>query len=188
MKKIPDHAKKVFEGVLHDVYHWEQEMFDGSFSTFEALKRRDGVTIIAVTDDSKIIINDERQPMTEPFISFPGGDTESDIFLEDAQRELLEETGYTSDSWELLSHHDILKYHKLEWNNNIFIARHCKKVAEQNLGRGERIQTRCVTYEEMLELRHNPMFRNKDVVPLLEKAAEHQEEKQVLQELLGISP
>lgn len=39
-KKIPDHAELVFKGVLHDVYQWQQEAFDGSFLTFEAIRRR----------------------------------------------------------------------------------------------------------------------------------------------------
>ena len=69
MKKIPDHATKVFEGVLHDVYHWQQEMFDGTFETFEGIKRRDGVTIVAVVDN-KIVINEEEQPNSKQFLLF----------------------------------------------------------------------------------------------------------------------
>ena len=29
MKKIPNNAKRVFKGVIFDVYQWEQEVFDG---------------------------------------------------------------------------------------------------------------------------------------------------------------
>ncbi len=186
MKKIPDHAKKVFEGVLHDVYHWDQEMFDGSFAVFEALKRRDAVVVIAVTD-SKIILNDEEQPGLEPFISLPGGNSETSDFMSDAKRELLEESGFESDSWHLWFTVDILDYHKMEWNNNFFIALNCKKVAEQNLENGEKITTRLITFDEFLELRNNPKFRNKDLIPALEKAANNEEEKQKLKTLLGIT-
>ncbi len=186
MKKIPDNAKLVFKGVLHDVYHWDQEMFDGSFATFEALKRRDAVVVIAITDSKKILCNDEEQPGMEPFVTLPGGNSETADFMDDAKRELLEESGYAGDSWKLWFSIDILKYHKIEWNNNFFIAHGCKKIAEQNLENGEKITTRLITFEEFLELRNNPKFRNKDLIPLLEKAAGSKEEKQKLKELLGI--
>ena len=58
MGKIPEHAKKVFEGVLFDVYQWEQECFDGSHATFEAVERLGSVNVIPVVGD-KILINDE---------------------------------------------------------------------------------------------------------------------------------
>ena len=40
-KKIPNHARLVFKGILHHIYQWEQEMFDGSVQTFEAIKKND---------------------------------------------------------------------------------------------------------------------------------------------------
>lgn len=186
MKKIPDNAKLVFKGVLHDVYHWEQELFDGSFATFEALKRRDAVTVIAVIDN-KIIVNKEEQPALGEFLSLPSGNSETEMFLEDAKRELLEETGYSSDSWISWFTNDVLRYHKLEWNNHYFIARDLKKVAEQRLDPGERIETHLYTFDDFLELRHNPRLRNKDIIPVLEKATSSEEEKQKLKDLLGIT-
>lgn len=118
MQKIPNHAKKVFSGVFHDVYQWEQEMFDGSFQTFEGLKRKDAVTILAITTDNKIIINNEEQPTVGRFISLPGGNSEGNGFLNEAKRELEEETGYTSNEWRAWFDSDILYYGKMEWNNH----------------------------------------------------------------------
>jgi ADP-ribose pyrophosphatase len=186
MKKIPDNAKLVFKGVLHDVYHWDQEMFDGTTATFEAIRRRDAVVVVAVVD-SKIILNHEEQPGMDLFITLPGGNSETSDFMEDAKRELLEETGYASDAWVRWFTVDILDYHKMEWNNNFFIARNCKKIAELDLENGEKIVTQLITFEEFLELRHNPDFRNKDLLHVLEKAAENEEERQKLKELLGIT-
>ncbi len=37
--KIPPNAKRVFKGIIFDVYQWQQKMFDGSKETFEMLKR-----------------------------------------------------------------------------------------------------------------------------------------------------
>lgn len=185
-KKIPDNAQVVFKGIIHDVYQWEQIMFDGSTEIFEALKRHDGVSTVAVTNN-KIIINREEQPNSEPFLSLPGGNSETGNFLEDAKRELVEETGYASDEWVEWFTEDILKYHKLEWNNHIFIAKNSTKITDQKLDSGEKIDVKLITFEEFLELRHDPKFRHKDIYPALEKAASSREEKCKLQELLGIT-
>ncbi|HCC05852.1 TPA: hypothetical protein DEP94_00585 [Candidatus Nomurabacteria bacterium] len=187
MKKIPDNAKKVFEGIIFDVYHWEQEMFDGTTSTFEAIKRLDSVTIIAVVED-KILINTEEQPGKDSFIALPGGrcDTGS-LPLEDAKRELLEETGYVSDNWQEWFVSDPLQTAKIDWNNYFFIAKDCKKVAEQKLDSGEKIETKLLSLDEFIDFRHNPKSRNKDIFQILEKASESEEEKQKLKELLGIT-
>lgn len=186
MKKIPDNATLVFKGVLHDTYQWEQQMFDGTTALFEAIKRRDAVNVIAVSDN-KILINEEEQPGLEPFISLPGGNSETGTFLEGAKRELLEETGYSSNEWIEWMTIDILKYHKLEWNNHVFIAKNAVKTNEQQLDAGEKIQTRLIPFEEFLELRNNPKFRQKDVSIQLEKIAHNETEKQALKDLLGIT-
>lgn len=186
MKKIPDNAKMVFNGILHDVYQWDQLLFDGSTATFEAIRKRDSVTVVAITD-GKIIINNEEQPMRPPFVAFPGGIIEdSGNILENAKRELLEETGYASDDWQEWFVSDPLNHAKIEWNNNVFIARNCKKVGEQKLDPGEKISTHLISFDEFLELRHNPASRNKDFFPLLKKVAHSDEEKQKLRELFGM--
>lgn len=184
--KIPDNATMVFKGVLHDIYHWDQEMFDGSFQTFEAIRRRAGVTVVAVVDNT-IIINDEEQPRSDTFLTLPGGNSETTDLMSDAKRELLEESGYVSDDWKEWLVVDITKYHKLDWNNHFFIAKNAKKIADQTLDAGEKIITKLMTFDEFLELRNNPRFRNKDICSILELAAEDEGEKQKLKELLGIT-
>jgi ADP-ribose pyrophosphatase len=189
MKKIPDNAKKVFEGIIFDVYHWEQEMFDGSFSTFEALKKRDSVTVVAICD-GMILLNEEEQPGKPSFIALPGGmcDKEDIDSLSSAKRELLEETGVESNDWSLWFISDPWKAAKVDWNNYFYIAKNCQKASEPKLDPGERIVSRYITFDEFLELRNNPRGRNKDLIPLLEKAASSEEEKQKLKDLLGITP
>ena len=187
MKKIPEHAKVVFEGILHDIYHWEQEMFDGTFSTFEAVKHKDTVTILAVVGD-KIIINNEEQPNRAPFVAVPGGVAEPDCnILENAQRELLEETGYESTNWEEWFVSDVLNHSKLEWNNHFFIAHDCQKTQEPQLDAGEKIETKLVTLEEFIEIRKEPSFRNKELLPILEATVNNEGKKKELKELLKIN-
>jgi ADP-ribose pyrophosphatase len=187
MKKIPAHAKKVFEGVIFDVYHWDQEMFDGSTAVFEALKKRDTVTVLAICEN-KLIINYEEQPTKPPFIALPGGMCEkiSSSPLDDAKRELAEETGHVSNDWMLWFEVDPLNHAKIDWKNSFYIAKQCVKAREQSLDSGEKIETVLLSFDEFLELRHDPIFRNKDILPILEKAASSLEEKQKLQTVLGI--
>ena len=184
MEKIPDNAKAVFEGVLHTVYQWEQKMFDGSVATFEAIKRRDAATVIATTE-GKILLNDEEQPGRAPFVAMPGGMTEDgSTNLENAQRELKEETGYESSDWEEWFTSDVLKSPRIDFNNHFFIARQAHKTTAPHLDPGERIQTSLITFDEFLALRDNPKFRNKDLIPILEAASEDNAKRQELYYLL----
>lgn len=70
---IPPHAKRVFKGILFDVYQWQQKQYDGSYKTFEKIKRSDTVSVIPVTAEGKFIITHQEQPLTDPFTGFPGG-------------------------------------------------------------------------------------------------------------------
>jgi ADP-ribose pyrophosphatase len=183
-KKIPDNAKLVFKGVRHDVYQWDQEMFDGSTAVFEAIKRQDSVTIVTIVGD-KIMVNNEEQPGKPPFRALPGGELEEgQTPLENAKRELLEETGYSSDTWEAWFVSDVLKAGTVDWNNHFFIARNARKTHEPQLDAGEKIEVMFMNLEEFIEFRNNPRARNKDLFPILEKAADSEEEKEKLKTLL----
>lgn len=186
MKKIPDNAKKVFEGLIFDVYQWEQEMFDGTKTTFEALRRQPSVTIIAETE-GKIIFNNEEQPGKPAFSALPGGRIESsDTPLSAAQRELLEETGYESNDWQEWFVADAGNMSKLEWNSFYFIARNCKKIKELELDSGEKVETTLLSFEELLGKRQGMTNRSKALEEKLNSAVESEEEKQKLKELFGI--
>jgi 8-oxo-dGTP pyrophosphatase MutT (NUDIX family) len=142
-------------------------MFDGSFATFEALYRRPGVNIIATTSDGNVIINYEEQPHSQKFVTLPGGNSETNNFLEDAKRELLEETGFQSSDWVEWKSFDILKYEKLEWSAVYFIAKDCKKVSELNLDPGEKIDTVLCNFQEFLEISQRSDFRNKELQKII---------------------
>ena len=188
MKKIPDNAIKVFEGIIFDVYHWEQEMFDGNKATFEALRRQSSVTIIAITNN-KIIFNNEQQPGKLPFSALPGGRVEvRNTPLSAAKRELIEETGFESDTWEEWFVADASNMSKLEWNNYYFIARDCIKKTEPHLDGGEKIETVFLSLDELLEKRKGMTNRSAALEERLDKAANNEEEKQKLKTLLGINP
>lgn len=147
---IPENAEQVFKGELFDVYHWPQEMYDGSIATFEMLKREDTVTVIAIKDD-KIVIEYQTQPCQNWFYDLPGG--RHDNPLEDelmaAKRELREETGMTFRTWKLVG--VVQPHSKMDWLIYTFLATDFEKQEEQILDSGEKIKIMEVTLEELDE-------------------------------------
>lgn len=169
-ENLPKNAKRVFKGIIFDVYQWEQEMLDGSKATFEAISRPPTVDVITIVGD-KILLNKEEQPFLGEFVDVQGGicdENEEPLFT--AKRELLEETGYESNTWELYySHPYIVK--KLLWGHYIYVAKNAKKVTGQNLDNGgEKIEPLLVTFDEFLEIAEKKEFRNKTLRELLFRA------------------
>ena len=160
---IPHDAKKVFSGVIFDVYQWEQKLFDGKLATFEKVKRRDTVGVISVLSNKKIVLLEQEQPGTQPFLGTPGGiiDPGEDVFTA-AERELLEETGLTSTDWSLFE--AVQPISKIDWVLFTFIARDCKKVQEPHLDSGEKIRLREVTWKEFLQVLLDDSFRDHQLV------------------------
>jgi ADP-ribose pyrophosphatase len=157
---IPDHAEKVFEGIIFDVYHWEQEQFDGTFRTFEGLRHLNNVIIVPIVD-GKIYFHKEEQPANPINISLPAGrfDRGETDPVAVAARELLEETGYASDDFELFRTNE-RSIGQMEWTSFVVIARNCHKVQEPKLDAGERVHERyLLDFDEALVLTQHPDFR-----------------------------
>lgn len=181
---IPGNAKKVFNGKLFAVYQWEQELFDGSVTTFEKVKTNDIVSIVPVTTDGKIMICQQEQPGTEPFIGVFGGRIDTgETPLEAAKRELLEETGCIAEEfilWEaeqIFTHFDFAVY--------LFIAKNCKKITEPELETGEKITVKTVTFEEFLDLVNKDTFRGLEITIKLLRAQLDKNEFKKVKKLLS---
>ncbi len=146
--KIPDHAERVFKGIIYDIYHWEQEMFDGSTRTFEALKRLDSACVMAMQGET-VFYAKQTQPGRSSYLSLFGGNgEEGEDVLDTGKRELLEESGMVSDNWKLLNRHEV--FGKIDWAICLFIAYDCKKVAEQNLDCGEKVEVCSCSIDDFL--------------------------------------
>lgn len=159
--KIPPQAKKVFDGVIFDVYQWEQVLYDGSTATFEMLKRPDTVQVIAVQGD-QIVIAKESQPMKENIMTLLGGRVEvGEDPLAAAKRELLEESGLTSDDWELWKTHE--PSGKIDWTVYTYIARHCTQAEQPKLDPGEKIILQSVSFDEFVHIVTGDNFWGKDL-------------------------
>lgn len=158
VRLIPENAKRVFKGVIFDVYHWEQELYDGSFSTFEMLKRPDTVEVLAVKD-GKIVVQEQEQPGTGMFFDFPCGrhDVESETELEAVKRELLEETGMSFKNWKLVDVHQPHK--KIDWLIYTFVATDFIDQVNQKLDAGEKIKVTLKSVEEIKELQKDERAR-----------------------------
>ncbi len=157
-KLIPKEAERAFKGEIFDVYQWQQKMFDGSFETFEMLKRPDTVKVIAIKDN-KIIICEEQQPNTKVFFDVPSGrhDLDKESELDAAKREMLEETGMTFDNWRLIS---VEQTHtKIDWFVYIFLATGFKSQTKQKLDAGEKITVHLKSFEEVVKLADDPRNR-----------------------------
>jgi ADP-ribose pyrophosphatase len=104
-KLIPEDAICVFEGEIFSVWQWQQLCFDGSYKTFEMIKRAHLAQVIPVLDNGDILLVDDRQPQRLPVLSLPGGrmDPEDANTLAATKRELLEETGYSFSNWKLVN-------------------------------------------------------------------------------------
>ena len=147
--KVPKEAKRVFKGNIFDVYQWPQKMFDGSEETFEVLKRPDTVEVIAVKD-GKICVSIQSQPNKLNFYSLFGGRAEEgEEPIVTARRELLEESGMTSDSWEL--HKSYMPVHKIDWTIYTYIAKDCKKSSSVKLDPGEKIESKELNFDEFID-------------------------------------
>jgi 8-oxo-dGTP pyrophosphatase MutT (NUDIX family) len=148
---MPENAKRVFKGIVFDVYQWEQKGYDGKIKTFEKLKRYDTAVIIPITEDGKIIIANQEQPGKKPFVGLVGGRLdEGEEPLEAAKRELLEETGYRATEWELFD--AVQPVSKIDWTVHTFIAKGCHKVAEQSLDGAEKIDLLFVDFDKFIEI------------------------------------
>lgn len=182
---IPAHAKRVFKGVIFDVYQWEQEMFDGTRSIFEKLKRKDTVVVFPVLPNGRIVLTKQEQSgYSEPFIGATGGRVEEgEEILSAAKRELLEESGYEAEEFVLWN--AVQPASKIEYVVYTFIAKGLKKVADLNLDAGEKVALIDVSLDELIDLatNQNNYFSEQEAVLKFFEAKINPEKYKELKEL-----
>lgn len=179
---MPEGATLVFRGRLFDVYQWQQQMYDGTYQTFEKLKRPDTVVVFAVLDDGSILLTKQEQPGKSLFIGAAGGRVDEGEEIEEAAaRELLEETGYRAK--ELILWHSEQPVSKIDWAVYTFIAKGLEKVDEQRLDAGEKITLHPVTFDEFIDTTLRNEFTEREIVKYIYEAKIDKQKLEELREL-----
>lgn len=138
-----------------DFYQDEIEFADGTHGTYGRVDRKDGVVIVVVGPENKILLNKEYRYIINDYSwEIPGGgidDGESPI--DSAKRELMEETGIIVDDLENLG-----QYYPLSSLSNeivwVFLAQvKSTDVSHANSEKGEDIATHeWKTFEEVFDM------------------------------------
>ena len=120
---------------------------------FYVLQAPEWINIIALTPDNSIVLVEQyRVGVDEVTLELPGGMVDKgEAPLEAAKRELLEETGYSSGSWEMIgktsSNPAILSNF-----THLYIASGCEKTAPQHTDGSEDIAVRVIPMDDFLHL------------------------------------
>ena len=185
---IPENAKRVFEGVIFDAYQWEQELFDGSYATFEKLVRPDTVSIFPVLDDGHLLLIEDTQPfgaVGKTELRVPMGRVEFGETPEKAAcREFREETGYEIGT--LTPLYNFEYYEKIDWRIYAFLAKKLTKVDEPQNHPGEKVSLAPVSFDEFLELAaQNKLGMNNFAVEVLQARLDPEKMKALRTLFLG---
>ncbi len=181
MKKLPDNARLMFEGVRYNVWQWEQTLFDGSTVIFEAASRADCVTIIATVED-KILVLQEEQPGQAPFLALPGGHCEGlDSPERTAKFKLELEAGYKAEAF---TKWFVAPYGWVIGDNHFFIARNVTQGGAVREDPGDKISPKLISFDEFLDFRKTSEIRNKELLPILERAANNTDERAKLHDMI----
>ncbi len=145
---VPPHAKRVFQGIRHDIWQWDQTLYDGSATIFESMVRSDTVAIIPFLDAETVLLIQEEQPNRDkPFWDVPGGCIEGqDTVEETARRELEEETGYRGNAFQLLRTKRFEGMTRFE--EHVVLAKGVRDEKTAHPDPGERIQVHPMPWKE----------------------------------------
>ena len=107
-KDLTEHkltTEEVYSGRLLHVRRDEVRLPDGNTSVREYITHPGAVVIIAIADNGELILERQhRYPLHRDFIELPAGKIDAgEETLACAQRELLEETGYTARDWQYVT-------------------------------------------------------------------------------------
>lgn len=156
---FPPQAHRVFQGDTFSVWQWDQKLFDASHATFEGIGRPDYACALGILPDRRLLVVEDTQPHREAVITLAGGQVESgESAAAAARRELLEETGYTMDT--LVAWHAYQPNSKIYFQVHMFVARGIRQIQEPHLEAGEKIRLLTYSFDEFLELGHNPLVRD----------------------------
>ena len=95
-------TEEIFDGIILHVVRDTVELSNGNSTIREVIRHIGAVCVIPVTENNEVIVERQyRYPLDRVILEIPAGklDAPDEDRLSAAQRELMEETGYTADEW-----------------------------------------------------------------------------------------
>jgi len=135
------------------------ELPNGKFLDATVMEFRSWGNVLAITKDGKVVlVKQYRHGVEEVLLELPGGVIEDgEDPLIGVQRELLEETGYTTDNF--LNVGSFYPNPANQTNTlHCFLALDVEKTEEQNLDDGEDIEVHLVPLDELIDMAKNNQF------------------------------
>jgi ADP-ribose pyrophosphatase len=152
LKEIRLSGELAYDGAFRKVSRDRIELPDGSVSQREYIRHPGAVVILPLLDDGRVLLERQfRYPNDRVFIEFPAGKIDpGEDHLACAQRELVEETGYTASDWRFVcTIHNAIAYS--DEHLELFLARGLTP-GEARLDAGEFLETFTATVPELLAM------------------------------------
>ena len=146
----------LYRGRLLDVRKDRVRLPDGSEATREYIRHQGAAVIIAVLDNGNLLFERQyRYPLRRVVFELPAGKIDpGEAASVTAQRELLEETGYTAQEWRHLGvMHPCVGYS--DERIEIFLARALQRESTQRLDHGEFLEVFELSLEDALDAVRN---------------------------------
>lgn len=167
--------KKVFETPIFSLHQLTLiPEVQESTHPFYVLNAPEWINVIALTEENHIVLVEQyRAGIHEPTLEIPGGMADkNENPLEAAKRELLEETGYSSNKWEYIgkasSNPAILSNF-----THLFIAKNSKKRSLQQTDSSEDIKLHTLPLSQFLSLVNNGTVHHAIVLAAVAKLLLH---------------
>lgn len=162
-------SETIWQGRLLHVVRDQVKLPDGTDGVREYIKHPGAVVIIPELPNGDLVFERQyRYPVGRVMLEFPAGKIDPDEPpLLTAQRELLEETGYTAEEWtHLATMHPTIGY--ANEAIDIFLARGLRDTGSRHLDEGEFVDIVIMGLEQaMLEVRFGRLTDGKTLSALL---------------------